>query len=83
MLSTSFARFFHENVMDVIRKRAQMVAVQYSDPGVAQFCTRWGDNMYKEGTKIADKKEFDVFYHAVEEDIAALERQAKIRKMFE
>lgn len=83
MLSSVFTRTFaNESVMATLRDTIQKAALDFPDKNFQEHYKRWGDNMYTEGTSIKDQKKFDSFLKTLKADVEAIQRQAKIQKMY-
>lgn len=80
--SRLFSNSNNANIMKVIRDSAKEAAKQFTNDGLKQFYTRWGDNMYEEGLKITDEVKFKDFVRVCQDDLASIKRQATIRNLF-
>lgn len=80
--SRLFSNSNNANIMKVIRDSAKETAKQFTNDGLKQFYTRWGDNMYEEGLKITDEVKFKDFVRVCQDDLASIKRQATIRNLF-
>jgi hypothetical protein len=78
-----FLRLHHESLMRPIREAARLVAKELIAPGMKEFFTRWGDNVFREGTSIKEEREAIAYVEERKKDIESLVRQAKIQHMYE
>jgi hypothetical protein len=68
--------------MAPIRDAAYAVANEFLAPGMKEFFTRWGDNVYQEGINLKSEVEARAYADEKKNDIKALKRQATIQHLY-
>ena len=82
MLSSVSRLFSHQTVMEGLKQSALKLATQFSEDGLKQYYTRWGNHIYDEGLSIKDEKKFNDYTKLIKDDIAAIERQVTLHKLY-
>jgi hypothetical protein len=69
--------------MRPIRDAAHTVAKELLGPGMKEFFTRWGDNVYQEGTSLKTEAEARAYAAEKEHDIRLLQNQATGQHLYQ